>query len=277
MKKMFLACVAVVMLCACGNKGEKIDGVDLTFGRYELHDSCDAAVEGVGARCRIDFSFPIVLDDTEVAAKINGGVLACEFDTYDGTMEAEAEAYAEHLMFGYRKDVEGITDGMTKEEIENEPWNSLNYAYMQKGDFVKGKGDVLCYKSQSYVYTGGAHGMSVTRVLNFDVRSGELLSPDVLFVDDAEVSLRSAIQDKLIDDLGMDLVNTGFSELNALGYTFKDLIPMPDTFVLGEDGVTFIYNRYSIASYAQGEQRIALPYDMIAFVWTDKAKEVLGL
>ncbi len=274
---MFLACVAVAVLCACGNKVEKIDGVDLAFGRYELHDSCMSGVEGVDALCRIDFSLPYILDKNDVADRINMAVLGCEFEKCDNPLEVEMKSYANYLMNSYQEDVECSTDGMTLAEIENEPWNSFNYAYVRTGEFVKGKGSVLCYQSWGYVYTGGAHGMSGSNVLNFDVRSGELLLAEDLFLQDMQESLRSAIQDQLIGDLGMDLVSTGIPELNAVGYTFGGLIPMPEVLMLSEGEVTFIYPVYSIASYAQGEQRISLGYDQLTFAFTDKAKEVLGL
>ncbi len=275
MKKMLWLCAVAAMMCGCGSNGEKIEGVDMTFGRYELHDSCASGVEGIEAQCKVDYSIPFVLDDTEAGRKINEGVLGCEFGICDAPLEVEAEAYARYLMDSYKKDVESAVDGMTKDEIDNETWNSFNYAYMQEGKFVKGKGHVLCYQSGSYVYTGGAHGVSETRVMNFDVRTGEYLYE--VFNSDFESSVRTYLLEQLIDDLGMDVMETGISELRTLGYTFKDEMPMTRNFLLAENGVVFIYPVYSIASYAQGEQRITLSYEILADCMTDKAKDVLGL
>ncbi len=281
MKKLFLMCAVAAVLCGCGTKGEvreeKIEGVDLTFSRYELRDSCMSGVEGVDALCRIDFSLPYVVGKTDIANKINNAVLGCEFEMCNNSLEMEMRTYANYLMNSYQEDVESTTDGMTLAEIENEPWNSFNYAYVRKGEFVKGGGNVLCYLSSDYVYTGGAHGISGSNAMNFDVRNGDLLLPEDLFLQSMQESVRSAVQDQLIDDLGMDQVNTGTPELNAVGYTFKGLIPMTDVLLLGEDGVVFVYPVYSIASYAQGEQRVTLRYDQLMFAFTDRAKEVLAL
>ncbi len=275
MKKLFLLCAVTAILCGCGAKGEKIEGVDLTFGRYELHDSCASGVESVDAQCKVDYSIPVVLDDTEVGRKINKDVLGCEFGICDGPLEVEAEGYAKYLMDCYKGDVESATDGMTEEEIVNETWYSFNYAYSIEGEFVKGKGNILCYQSRNYVYTGGAHGMSETSVLNFDVRTGEYLYE--VFKEDLYGTVSSYLLEQLIDDLGMDVMETGVYELQQIGYTFKETIPMTRNFQLGEEGVTFIYPVYRIASYAQGEQRITLSYELIADCMTDKVKEVLGL
>ena len=118
--------------------------------------------------------------------------------------------------------------------------------------------EVLTISVNANMYTGGAHGSISIRLLNFDPKTGELLSREDLFEDmDAVVKLAETYFRKEHKIPATD-------NINATGFYFeKDQFHLPENIGYGEDHLVMIYNQYEIASYAEGVQFIELPVQVI--------------
>lgn len=110
-----------------------------------------------------------------------------------------------------------------------------------------------------FFYNGGAHGNYASHMENFDVSTGShirlnniVAEPYKLFAIGEQVFRRH----KGVSE-GMNLSDAGFQ--------FKeDMFYLPETFGVLPEGLLFVYAPYEIASYAEGEQYLLIPYSLIA-------------
>lgn len=110
-----------------------------------------------------------------------------------------------------------------------------------------------------YFYNGGAHGNYASYMENFDVATGNRV-----YLGDVVVQPYNLIA------LGEQIFrkNKGVaagSNLSDGGFMFKeDVFTLPETFGIFPEGLLFVYAPYEIASYAEGEQYLLIPYSLIA-------------
>lgn len=109
-----------------------------------------------------------------------------------------------------------------------------------------------------YTFTGGAHGMSAQQALSFDPKTGKSLKTDDFFKDLkgikklAEQKFRTMF--KIADQLS----------LADAGFMFQDDdFVLPENVFFSDKGITFHYNVYEIASYAQGAIELEFMYDEV--------------
>lgn len=150
---------------------------------------------------------------------------------------------------GYREDV---ADVLTTSADER-PSATLNYDEQAATYVLYQQGNLLSLGFFSYSYSGGAHGQNGTLAASYDLRTGRRLRYDDIFKPTAAAQLPA-----LLGQAVRPLV--GLTPSEALD---KDLLvsemPVTHNIFLTGGGVTFIYQPYEIASYAQGEVRVFLP------------------
>ncbi|MEA1786570.1 DUF4163 domain-containing protein [Arenibacter sp. GZD96] len=115
--------------------------------------------------------------------------------------------------------------------------------------------NVLSIKIDAYLFTGGAHGQSTTRFLNFDKKKGVQLSTWELFKESE--GFLSYVEQKFRLQEG---IPAGAS-INSTGFMFEEAtFYLPETIGYTKKGIQLIYEQYEIASYADGPVSLVLPY-----------------
>lgn len=110
-----------------------------------------------------------------------------------------------------------------------------------------------------YLYTGGAHGQSGIKYLNFDAKTGELLSDDNIFSLSDE--LIAFCENKFRDVYQIPKDRT----INATGFWFEnDTFHLPKTVGFTQTEMVLHYNQYEIASYAEGPIILTIPIEEVA-------------
>ena len=93
-------------------------------------------------------------------------------DQYAAMQPEEAiDAYISGSVDEYRKDNLPLLE-MSKDM----PHASLSWSDYITGAVAGSHGDILSYTMTKYTYTGGAHGMTSETALNFDMKTGSLLT-----------------------------------------------------------------------------------------------------
>lgn len=118
----------------------------------------------------------------------------------------------------------------------------------------------LSYIITGYQFTGGAHGISWTKGLNYSLETGQLLTLDDFFSPEQKAKLPAALTRLLCWQLGMADADT--AKLSEMGYYPENIKPT-DNFCVTSTGITFLYTPYEIGCYAIGMPRIELPYSSI--------------
>ncbi|MEM9649805.1 MAG: DUF4163 domain-containing protein [Bacteroidota bacterium] len=115
--------------------------------------------------------------------------------------------------------------------------------------------DMLTIILNAYTFTGGAHGYSSTRLLNFDKINGKEIENWELFDDEEGFRNFAETKFRIQEDIPQD------DNINATGFMFEgDTFQLAENLGYAEEGIQMIYNQYEIASYADGPKTMVLPF-----------------
>ncbi len=127
--------------------------------------------------------------------------------------------------------------------------------------------DLLTIELNSYVFTGGAHGYTSKRFLNFDKAKGtelenwELFNSAEKFEEFAEAKFRE--QESIPEN----------ESINHTGLMFeRDSFYLPENIGFTKDGVQLLYNPYEVASYADGPIELILTHNEVKKYLAKKPK-----
>lgn len=165
----------------------------------------------------------------------------------DSSSIGDPELVVENITFDYFQSYREATDGIPNiEQTASFDWQkklSMDVAYNENS--------ILSLRLDKYGYTGGAHGVNITRFRVFDLRKNKPLKLNDLFIKNFDDELNLILEKKLRKLNGVlpeeKLIESGF---------LVDSIQYNDNFYVNNDGIGFFYNVYEIASYATGTTEI---------------------
>ena len=143
-----------------------------------------------------------------------------------------------------------------------EPFYSRNRAYIKRSD-----SEIFSFLNSFESYYGGAHGMNGSGGYNYFTKTGkEVELTDVI----ADMDL---LRDVLVDRLKTDYPDIDwFDDLNTALAKYENEDGYKFSWVLGNKGITFIFNPYELAAYAYGQQFVTIGYDEFPGLFTGKVK-----
>lgn len=110
----------------------------------------------------------------------------------------------------------------------------------------------------SYLFTGGAHGYSSKRFLNFDKKKGVELENSELFKNAEEFREFAEEMFRQNEDIPQN------ESINYTGFMFEqDSFYLPENMGFTKDGLKLLYNPYEVASYADGAIELVLPHGKV--------------
>ena len=187
-----------------------------------------------------------------LCAKVNSLIVGfCFGDGFGGKglEEASAES-AGQLVEDYRKDA-----GESFAEDSDSYW-AYNWSYVLSGRFADSFGDLQTYTVYSENYLGGAHGMQslIPHIIN--LKTGEEVQEEDMFIEGYEEPVAGLIRSALQKDWGSpDDPSSTYCMMEEEGM-------VPNGFVaVSEEGMTWYFQPYVIASYAQGVIEAKVPWD----------------
>ncbi len=175
--------------------------------------------------------------------------------------EAITQAVVLELIYDDAVDVNTLEEAIASfkngflELKEMYPDESLGWEAKINGELTYEDAAVVTIKIDSYIFTGGAHGQSTTRFLNFDKKKGVQIETSDLFEEDpklltyAETKFRN--QEHIPE--GTSINSTGFMFENNYFY-------LPENIGYTKEGIQLLYEQYEVASYAEGPIVLLLPY-----------------
>jgi len=137
---------------------------------------------------------------------------------------------------------------------ETTPWEAKI-----AGDITFEDKDMITIRLKSYLFTGGAHGYSTTRYLNFNKKKGAELANWELFANkndfEAFAESKFRIQERIPKE----------TPINSTGFMFDhEEFYLPDNIGFTGKGLELCYNQYEVASYADGPIVLTLPFKEVA-------------
>jgi hypothetical protein len=145
------------------------------------------------------------------------------------------------------------------EELKNEyPREALGWEGYVNAFIAYRSDKVLNINLEHYTYTGGAHGYAGKRSLLFNPETGKSLTYSDIFKDEAGFTNFSEKQFRKKFKIPMG------KSINATGLMFEnDKFILPQNIFFTDEGLLLYYNPYEIASYAEQEKELLLPYSEI--------------
>ncbi len=133
--------------------------------------------------------------------------------------------------------------------------SSSTGGYLQETDYKisYSNSKYLCVTLDSYVYTGGAHGIDVKEYLNLDVKTGKRIDLNSLITDKAKFV--QLAEQKVKDELGMG------NKDNWEDYSLRNSFVLPKNIGLYCDGFLLTYNPYELRSFSEGKTEVRIRFD----------------
>lgn len=214
------------------------------------------------ASCQMQYIIPASADaKSKYLTTAIRGILVCKDSAIDfrQCMNIKKQEYFSTYKADM-KDVEdqGLLDGAY----------SYNFSWVENQDVYYNANDWLCICLVDWSYTGGAHGNYASQYYCVDLREQkewelkDVLADTVKIVSIIEKNVRK--QFNLSKDMALN------SRL------FVDEMYATDNFFITDKGITFVYTSYEIASYADGEVSVFIPFDAIKDMLTPAFSERMG-
>lgn len=160
---------------------------------------------------------------------------------------------------------------------EDSRWEQPEYVYSDTvtTDYWVGP-ELLCVEMHYSSYSGGAHPNSWRVAVSFDLNTGEAVKIMEL-AEDSE-GLRAAVKENLLYQIRESDIWTEYGA-EAFFKDYEDTVGnwADQCLVFDDNGLTVVFNPYTIAPYATGELSYLIPYSLLQPYLNGRAMQLLGL
>ena len=267
MAKVLLTMLLTVWLAGCELMGSYDDSpYKHIFREEEAHLTDDAS--SPFCDFSIDFSY-LNEEGDSIAVLINRAVQG-EFlgeDYASLTPEAAVDSFTNVYLRDYKQETGELYQAdlaRNGAETDVPGWYSKTYSLVS---FVEeGRGGMVNVSANWFIDMGGAHPNQFSRWMNFDFETGKLLGVQDVFNASAQADIERILLDKLIREVSdaypEETIQT-LEDLQAKGFLQMTNMYIPHNVLLSKKGVLFLFNRYDIAPYSEGEIVLEVPYEEI--------------
>ena len=240
-----------LLIFSCGkDKEEKVteETVDTTLKFEDKHYARKTTLPCTDRCSNVDISIPIAENTPVVADSINKKIFGVLRQIiFFGEKPYDAANY-EDLMASFIGSYEELKKKFPQDEMV--PWEAK-----VKGTVDYKTDSIINIKLNHYTFTGGAHGYSGDRSLLFNAKTGRSLAYADIFKDQ---NAFKAFAEKKFRAKFKIPVGKG---INSSGLMFEnETFALPQNIFFTKDGLLLYYNAYEIASYAEQQKELLIPY-----------------
>lgn len=192
---------------------------------------------------QVEIEYPVAEGNSEAAEKINNTISSYIVNSLNFEESSVADV--------------DVSDAVSKFDQEytlfrrDFPESAAAWEASVEGEVLYTSPLITTIAISSYLYTGGAHGNDYIKLFNFNNANGALLTPEEVlnlnsdFMNLAQRYFESEVMKK---------------DENIKDYFFGENFKLPENMGLNELGMIMLYNKYEIASYAQGYTEFLIPF-----------------
>lgn len=152
-----------------------------------------------------------------------------------------------------KKAIDGFIDSQFIDQPEDRQWP---YELIVTPNYLGHVNDFELFEIDSYTYTGGAHGMSYSEYLMFDLGNKKQIT-----LDDMLQSGKKSRFKALAYDAYKTWVKTVDEDVSS--YEKNWPFTLSDNVTLTDKGIDIRYQHYSIGPYAYGMPTLSIPYSQL--------------
>lgn len=254
-----------VFVSGCNIGTKKTTDNDVTFDSICVDKTYHLLENPENPNCnlQINFTYPTKYNNKDILKKIQQQFVYSYFgDGYENLSPEEATAkYTEDYLNNY-KDLEDEYKADVAKADETPVGAWFSYFEMSSDDIAYNKNDILSYTVNFENYTGGAHGAHSFTNHVIDMKTGNLIKEDDIFIEGFQEDLAQI----LIDRIAKQNTVENPKELENIGFFSIDEIFPNGNFLIDDNGITYTFNEYEIAAYVVGATNVHLPYEEIQYL-----------
>lgn len=247
-----VAIFAMLSVTGCGDRKEKDQGIETGQVRYE---NSTHLIEGdpCAMKLKVNMEWPVGGVPLKPLKTLQAGILHSTFkhSTYLTDIDKAIREYEEEMIAMYREEwapyyEEEDGDGMDM------PY-AANWEESVEGRFMKPYRNMISYIIYTYGYYGGAHGDQSELAVNFDTKTGVIITEENLFKEGYQSELAwilSGNLKKAVDEETYDMI-------------FEKDIKPNGNFSISRNGLEYIYGTYEIGPYAIGITHVPVSWEEI--------------
>ena len=191
-----------------------------------------------------------ILINTELAKVIAGEEAPISVTNLPQTIKVASRT----VLYNYKKQDVDTAD-------LKEMWSDYSLEQHYQTEALLNTDKLLTLATNHYYYAGGAHGNHYTVLHTFATDSVQLLQFEDIFLPGLAAELEALLTQKAM----------------ASGISFQtEAIPITENIAFTKEGLLFNYPPYEIASYADGEIEIVLPYAEVSHLLTERGERLAG-
>ncbi|WP_345947565.1 DUF3298 domain-containing protein [Mucilaginibacter sp. PAMB04274] len=146
-----------------------------------------------------------------------------------------------------------------KDFRKQNPTSPMHFELDCKVNIIRQDSSLVTMEYNGYQFTGGAHGGTVIRYLNWDVKGKKKILMSDIFTPGYEAELT-----KTAEKIFRKQENLTPGKSLKDDYFFKDgKFSLNQNFLITPIGIKFLYNQYEIKPYAAGQTSLEVPYSKI--------------
>ena len=264
-QKLVVLFLISVFVSGCNIGTKKTTDNDVTFDSISVDKTYHLLENPENPNCnlQINFTYPAKYDNKDILKKIQQQFVYSYFgDGYENLSPEEATAkYTEDYLNNY-KDLEDEYKAEVAKADETPVGAWFSYFEMSSDDIAYNKNDILSYTVNFENYTGGAHGAHSFTNHVIDMKTGNLIQEDDIFIEGFQEDLAQI----LIDRIAKQNTVENPKELENIGFFSIDEIFPNGNFLIDDNGITYTFNEYEIAAYVVGATNVHLPYEEIQYL-----------
>ena len=264
-QKLVVLFLISVFVSGCNIGTKKTTDNDVTFDSISVDKTYHLLENPENPNCnlQINFTYPAKYDNKDILKKIQQQFVYSYFgDGYENLSPEEATAkYTEDYLNNY-KDLEDEYKAEVAKADETPVGAWFSYFEMSFDDIAYNKNDILSYTVNFENYTGGAHGAHSFTNHVIDMKTGNLIKEDDIFIEGFQEDLAQI----LIDRIAKQNTVENPKELENIGFFSIDEIFPNGNFLIDDNGITYTFNEYEIAAYVVGATNVHLPYEEIQYL-----------
>lgn len=196
------------------------------------------------------FKYPLFANQPVLNDTVNYHLANLFANAYPAGKAASLKDAANTFIKTYEDDKQKAASRFTK---------GMHYSLTGHADIIRQDTNLLTLQLEGYKFDGGAHGMSLTYFINWDVKEHKNLTLDDIFINDYAPKLN-----QIADTIFRKEENLSPASSLANDYFFKDAkFSLNSNFVITPLGIKFLYNTSEIKPYAAGQTSIEIPYSRI--------------
>lgn len=256
---LFTAMLSLIFLGGCSQKEKKSEVNEIQFKTFEVKESFEGDSTFSSISVALSMEYPFDYKDKSILEKLQSSIVRSALgDNAVNDPEPEMKRMAASIVNEHKMRINEV-----RSNLQLEDGDCISDIYHQTVQSVAFNSDgILSIETADSSHYGGMRGIKSIYYDNYDLRTGEIVTLNDLFIEDFEESLALYITQKLMTDNQLKSAR----ELEEIGFMDVAEIKPSENFCLGEDHITFVFNPSEVACLALGIVKVSIPYNSISFL-----------